>query len=133
MVKSRRNRSSRIEACSRPHAPAKRVCEGLSERDRVALDGDVDVEAPLAEQDVSHCPSDQVDALVRLAERGHGLEHRRQPLELRQLVRQRNRRPPGRRCPFPECGEHVAAGDDTGELPAAQDGYAVVARGQKSL
>ena len=48
------------------HAAAELVGERLRERDRVALDRDVDVEAPLAEQDVAHGAADEVDALERL-------------------------------------------------------------------
>ena len=78
----------RAELVMRAHTPAERVRQRLRKCDRVALDGDVDVEAALAEQDVAHRPADEVDAFVRLRDGGHRLEDRLQPLEPRELLRQ---------------------------------------------
>ena len=69
-----------------PGAAVERVGQGAGQRDRIALDGDVDVEVGLAEQDVAHGPADQVDAVVALADRGDGIEDRRQVLEPVELV-----------------------------------------------
>ena len=122
IVKSRRWRSSRIDACStvgsaagavvelgaggddvdalpvavehdggaellvRAHAAAELLRDRPRQRDCVALDGDVHVEAVLAEQDVPDGPADEVDAVDRVARGGDGVEHRREPLQAPQLV-----------------------------------------------
>ena len=49
----------------RCRAPVEHLRERVRERDRVALDGDVDVEALLAEQDVADRAADEVDAVRR--------------------------------------------------------------------
>ena len=49
-------------------APAERSCERVGERDRISLDGDVDVEALLAEEDVADRAADEVDAVSALAQ-----------------------------------------------------------------
>ena len=69
------------ELLVRAHAPAERVGKRLRERDGVALDRDVHVEALLAEQDVAHGAADEVDALERLRHGGDRVEDRLQPLE----------------------------------------------------
>ncbi len=66
----------------RGHAPAEHGREVARETDRVALHGDVDVEVLLAEEDVAHRASHEIDALGPLAERRHGIEDRPQPCEL---------------------------------------------------
>jgi hypothetical protein len=69
----------------RTDASAEGAADQPGERDRIALDGDVDVEALLAEQDVPDGAADEVDALDRLARRGDPVEDRAQPLESAQL------------------------------------------------
>ena len=115
------------------HPSAERVCERLRERDRVAFDGDVDVEVPLAEQDVPDGSAHQVDTLVRLGERGDGLEDRSEPLELRQLGGKGGTGSLDRRRGLPERFQHVAARDDPDEPVVPQNGDAVVAARQQAL
>ena len=115
------------------HTAAQSVGERLRERNCVALDGDVDVEAGFAEQDVPYRSADEVDTIVGLAQGGDGLEDRGEPLELSELCRERNGRAPGRRSSLPQRLEHVSAGDDAGELAVPHDRDPVVARGQQPL
>jgi hypothetical protein len=64
----------RPELVVRRRAAAELLGECVRECDRVSLDGDVDVEALLAEQDVADRPADQVDArcpLAQCADRRH--------------------------------------------------------------
>src|SRR5205807_7186087 len=98
-------------------------------RDRVALDGDVDVEARFPEQDVPHRAADEVNAVVGFAQRGDGFEDRSEPLEPGELVRKRDTRMPDRRGPLSKRLEHVPPGDDAGELPFPDDFDSVVACG----
>ena len=58
----------RPEPPMRRRASAEGLRERVRERDRVALDGDVDVEALLAEEDVADRAADEVDALRPIAE-----------------------------------------------------------------
>jgi hypothetical protein len=69
----------------RAHAAAEHLGQRRRQRDRVALDRDVDVEAPFPEQDVPDRAADEVDALERLGDRRDRLEDRLQALELCQL------------------------------------------------
>ena len=120
----------RAELLMGADTPAQGVRERLRERDRVPLDGDVDVEAGFAEQDVPHCAADEVNAVVGLAQRGDCFEDRSEPLEPGELVRKRDARTPDRRGPLSKRFEDVAAGDDAGELPFPDDRDSVVACGQ---
>ena len=100
----------------RPHAAVERFCERLRELDGVALDGDVDVEALLAEKDVADRPADEVDALVALADGRDRLERGRevlQALELAEQVRAALFLP---LLACPESREHVAPRDDADDL-----------------
>src|SRR5205814_215337 len=62
------------ELLVRTYAAAQRVGERLCERNRVALDRDIDVEAALSEEDVPHSPADEIHALEVAAQGGDGLE-----------------------------------------------------------
>ena len=64
----------------RLHAPVEGFGEGPGERDRIALDRDVDVEARLAEQDVPNGAADEEDPFVGLAHGGDRVEDRLQVL-----------------------------------------------------
>jgi hypothetical protein len=110
------------EALVRVRAAAERLRERLAERDRVALDGDVDVEAALSEQDVAYRAADQVDALVPLGHGGDGVESRPQPLESGQLRGEARRLPLLLAAGRPEAAEHVAPGDDAEDAPLAEHG-----------
>ena len=68
------------ELVVRPHAPGECFRERSREGDRVAFDGDVDVEARLSEQDVPHGAADEVHPAVGAVDRGHCLEDRVQAL-----------------------------------------------------
>ena len=59
--------------------PAELARESASELDRVALDGNVDVEVRAAEQDVAHGAPNEVDAVVRLRYTAEGLDRARAP------------------------------------------------------
>ncbi len=61
----------RPEPLVRRRATSESLRERVRERDRVALDGDVDVEALLAEEDVANRAADEVDALGAPAEPRH--------------------------------------------------------------
>ena len=119
-------------SCARTRPPSC-VGEGLREGDRVAFDGDVDVEAPLAEQDVAHGAADEVDPLERLGDRGDRFEHLLQPLEPPELVGQHRAGALCGRRLLSERAEKVAAGDDADDLLAAQDSDPLVAGGEEAL
>jgi len=118
------------ELLVRPHPAVERVGERLSERDRVALDRDVDVEAALAEQDVAHRSTDEVDTLVRLADRGDCLEDGSEALETVELVCDRGRRPIGPLRPLAERPQQVAARHDADDFLTADDCDSVTARSE---
>src|SRR5205823_15049525 len=121
------------ELLVRTHATAQRVGERLCERNRVALDRDIDVEAALSEQDVTHSPTDEIHALEVAAQGGDGLEDRLEPLQLRELVGQREGRATGRRGTLAERLEHVGPGDDADQLAVAQNRDALVAAREQPL
>jgi hypothetical protein len=64
----------------RAEATVELVGDGAGKGDRVALDDDVDVEVPLAEQDVADGAADEVHALVWLVDRDNRVESRRDAL-----------------------------------------------------
>ena len=123
----------RPELLVRAHAAAERVGQRLRERDRIALDCDVDVEAALAEQDVADGSADEVDALERLGHGGDRLEHGLQALEPRQLGGQHRPGLDGRRRLLAQRPQEVAAGDDAGDLLVAEHGDAVVSAREQAL
>ena len=123
----------RAELLVRAHAAAERVGEGLRQRDRVALDRDVHVEAALAEQDVPDRAADEVDAVVRLAHRGHCLEHGRKTLELPELCGEADTGVLPRSGRLAEGAEDVAAGHDADDPVLSQDRNSSVTRGEQSL
>ena len=108
----------RAEFLVRPHATVERLRESRRQLDRVALDGDVDVEALLREQDVAHGAPDEVDALVALAECGDRLEGRGELLEPLQLGQQVRAGLTLALRGLAQGPEHVAARDDA-EHPVA--------------
>ena len=73
------HRGAELRVC--PHAAAERSADETGQGDRVALDGDVHVEALLAEEDVANRPADEVDAFDGFARRGDRVEGRTEPLE----------------------------------------------------
>ena len=77
------------ELVVRPHAPAECFRERCREGDRVAFDGDVDVEARLSEQDVPNRAADEVHPAVGAVDRGHCLEDRVQALGQGELAHPR--------------------------------------------
>ena len=90
------------ELLVRVHVTAESCGQDAGEADRVALDHDVDVESPLAEQDVAHRATDQEDALVSRADLGDRIQDRRQVLrkvKLRQSPRSPQARPRAARRP----------------------------------
>ncbi len=68
-------------------APLEPHGQCLRPPDGIAFDRDVDVEALLAEQDVSHGAADEEHAVDRDVRLLDGAEHRREPRELVQLLR----------------------------------------------
>jgi len=117
----------------RAHAAAERVCEGLRERDRIALDRNVHVEAPFAEEDVPHGAADEVDAFERLGDRGDRFEDGLQPLQSPQLAGQHRAQPLRRRRLLAEGSQEVAAGDDAEDALAVHDRDALAAADEEAL
>jgi hypothetical protein len=66
------------ERAVRADTPVDLLRELVGKRDCVPLDDYVDVEVRLAEQDVADRAADEVDAVVRLADRGDGIQHWRE-------------------------------------------------------
>ena len=96
-----------------------RAGERPGERDPVALDGDVDVEALLAEQDVAYGAADEVDALEGLADGLDRLEDAARAPGARAAASASQ--PPARRRPrrgLAERAQEVAAGHDADHLAA---------------
>ncbi len=121
------------ELLVRPDAPSERLREPAAERDRVALDRDVDVEPRLAEQDVAHGAADEIHALRPLAERRDRLGDRREPLERAQLGDERGRLLRRELARPLERAQEVAAGDDADEGVAVEDRDAAVLRVEHEL
>ena len=71
---SRPAHDRRAELLVGRHPPAERPGERASERDPVALHGDVEVELLLTQQDVPHRAADEVDAVEAAADGLDGLE-----------------------------------------------------------
>ena len=78
----------RAELVVRDDAAAQRLRQCPAERDAVALDGDVDVEARLVHEQVANRPADEVDALEALPHRLDGLEDALQPGKREQALAQ---------------------------------------------
>ena len=72
------------EGVVRLEAPAELRGQRPGERLPVALDGQVDVEARLAEQEIANSAADEVDAALLAGDARSGVEHRPQPLVLRE-------------------------------------------------
>ncbi len=84
------------ELLMRRCAAVQHLREGVGERDRIALHGDVDVEALLAEQDVANRASDEIDALCALAQSPDRVDDCAETSAREQLLRDARRRFRGR-------------------------------------
>ena len=101
--------------------------------DRIALDGDVDVEALLAEEDVPHGAADEIDAFHALARRGNRAEG---PLEARkrpQLGRDRLPRLVRGLRRLVERAQDVSPGDHAGDRFPVDDRDPALRRVGKQL
>ncbi len=106
-------------SCARTRPPSASARPG-AQRDRIALDRDVDVEVRLAEQDVPDGAADEVDAVVGLAHRGDRLEDRLRAARGARARAGRLGATSRRLVRRPERAEHVAAGDDADEPVASR-------------
>ncbi len=116
----------------RPELPVRRRAtpEGsrkcVRELDRVALDGDVDVEALLAEEDVPNRPAHEVDAVGAIRESTDRLEHCRQPRRRAKLAGDARGGLCRRRRRSLELAEQVRPADDSDERVVAEHRDATV-------